>query len=94
MRDAFDKTKTFIIVWKIFLIRSVLYSIVCLGSAWMTATSGLDVGSLPFWDKVTLVVGIFVGWGTLMIALLDTTAQKINAGQLPIEEQTTTQGPK
>ena len=96
MKAAFDEAKSILIVWKLFIVRATLFSIVTLGTAWMTATSGLDVGALPFWDKVTLVVGIIVLWGNQMVAMLDKTAGKIASGSLPVEsdgqEKQTTKG--
>lgn len=87
MNELITETKRVLIVWKIFIIRTILYSIVMLGATWMTAANGLDIGALPFWDKVMLVVGIFVSWGMLMIAMFDKTASYIAAGKLPIEDK-------
>jgi len=85
MNKLIDDTRRTMIVWRIFIARAALFSIVTLGAAWMTATSGLDVGALPFWDKVTMAVGIVVLWGNQMMAMLDKTASTVASGKLPVE---------
>lgn len=84
MTEVFDSARRTILLWKLVIIRAALYSLVTLGAAWLTATSGLDVGALHFWDKVTLAVGIVVLWGNQMMSFLDKTAAGIAANKPPI----------
>ena len=65
------------------IIRSILYSMVMLGSAWLTALNKLSWSDLQWDDKRNILIGIFVTWGTGMIMFLDKTAGQIAHGQIP-----------
>jgi len=77
------------LVWKLAITKAILFSLVTLGSAWQVATAGLKFGQLDYWDRVGIVVGIFVLWGNQMMAFFDKTAANINAGRPPIGQEST-----
>ena len=74
------------VLWKMVIIKVSLLSLVTLGAAWQTATAGMDFGMLPKWDRVNILVGIFVLWGNQMVAFLDKSAGQISSGKMPIGE--------
>lgn len=71
-------------VWKLAIVKGVLFSLVTLGAAWQVATAGMEFGSLHYWDRVNIVIGIFVLWGNQMISFLDKTAATVRDGRAPI----------
>lgn len=88
MKEAFDSATKTMWVWRLAIVKGVLFSIVTLGVAWQTATAGLDVGLLSFWDKLNLAVGITVLWGNQMISFFDKTASSIKQSKPPIGDET------
>jgi hypothetical protein len=71
------------ILWRLAIVKAILYSSVMLGSCWLTALNKLDWSVLAWDDKRNILIGIGVSWGTAMIAFLDKSAHQIAAGQIP-----------
>lgn len=72
-----------LLLWRLATVRGVLYSLVMLGSCWMTALNKLDWSELQWDDKRNILIGIFVSWGTMMVAFLDKTMNEISTGHIP-----------
>ena len=84
MKEWASKQWQTALVWKLAITKAVLFSLVTLGAAWQVATAGIKFGQLDYWERVGIVVGIFVLWGNQMIAFLDKTVANVNAGRPPV----------
>lgn len=62
----------------------VLFSLVALGTSWQTATAGVNWSEADHDSKVRMLVGMFVTWGTVMMAFLNKGISKVANGELPI----------
>lgn len=84
MKELGTKAWANVLLWKLAIVKVVLFSLVTLGAAWQVATAGMDFGALSYWDRVNIVVGILVLWGNQMISFFDKTASQISSGRPPI----------
>ena len=64
------------------------FSFVSLGSCVLAASAGCVWEILDTQSKVTVVLGVFVNWGTAMMAFLSRMAKQVNV-TLPEERSTT-----
>jgi hypothetical protein len=70
--------------WRLLIIKILLYSLTSAASVWMVATANVNIGSLDFWARVTLIVGMIGNWGGTMMALVDQTMSRLAKGQMPV----------
>jgi len=84
MKDA--ATKMFLKYW-VTGVWIFFFSFVSLGSCVLAASSGCVWDVLDWQSKATVIVGIFVNWGTAMMAFLSRMAKQVNV-TLPEERST------
>jgi len=84
MKEWASKQWQTALVWKLAIAKVFLFSLVTLGAAWQVATAGMEFGSLSYWERVNICVGIFVLWGNQMLSFFDKTAASISAGRPPV----------
>ena len=78
------------IYWGVVLY-GILFTVVSFGTAWQTATAGVDWSQCNPDAKQRIIVGCVVTWGTVMMAYISTTTSRIQKGQLPIATKDDTQ---
>lgn len=83
MKRFIQNAKENMLLWRMFLLKAAFSSLVTLGAAYQVGTQNINMGSLDFWERVSLAVGIFVLWGNNMISLLDKTASQLQSGAIP-----------
>jgi len=71
------------LLWRMAIAKAVLFSLVTLAGAWMTALNKLDWSTLAWDDKRNILIGMFLIWGNAMIAFMDKSASQISAGHIP-----------
>jgi len=71
------------IAWRMAVVKGLLFSVVSAGTCWLTATNQIDMTLLGTWDWVQTGIGVFVAWGTVMMAYLSKSAQALMEGKLP-----------
>lgn len=84
MKELGTKAWANVLLWKLAIVKAVLFSMVTFGAAWQVATAGMAFGDLPYWDRFNIIVGIFVLWGNQMISFFDKSAVQISSGRPPI----------
>jgi hypothetical protein len=70
-------------LWRLAIIKMVLFSLATLAGAWMTALNKLDWDSLAWDDRRNIIIGMFLIWSNVMIAFLDKSANQIATGHMP-----------
>lgn len=66
--------KTFtenVLIYKLAILRGVMYSLMTLISAFLAAVTAVDFPSQSNWTKFLIVLGVLVTWLTTMLAFLD-----------------------
>ena len=89
MREFLHKTGQQWLLWRMAIVRCILFSAVTFGTALQTATVGVEYPELSGWNKTMLWVGIFVLWGNQMLSFLDKTAGRLAEGKPPIGDGNT-----
>ena len=84
MSELLTKAREAVLLWRLAKIKFWLFTLVTLGVAWQSSTSNLVVSSLKPWELFNVFVGMFIIWGTNMVAFVDKTAGQVSAGRLPI----------
>lgn len=84
MSTLFNKAKEQLLIYYGVIFYVVLFSAVALGTSWQTATAGIDWSQASSDSKIRMLVGMFVTWGTVMLAFLNKGLSKVANGELPI----------
>ena len=78
-----NKAKVESILWRLATIRGILYSVTALWLAWSTATQGINMPQLGWWEWSQTIGGCLASWGLTMMAFIDKSAQQLSAGKIP-----------
>lgn len=84
MSAILSKAKEQILIYWGVIFYVLLFSAVALGTSWQTATAGIDWSEATSDSKMRMLVGMFVTWGTVMMAFLNKGIAKVSNGELPI----------
>lgn len=58
-------------VWKLVILRALMYSLLTLITAFTTGVANCDFPSLTWWNKFLIIIGVIGSWLLTMIAFLD-----------------------
>lgn len=78
-----NKAKMESLLWRMATIRGILFSASSLWVAWSTATQGIDMPQLGWWDWSQTIGGCICTWFLTMMAFIDKSAQQLSAGKIP-----------
>jgi len=75
--------KQTVLLWWIAGVKALLFSLVLLGTSWLTALNKLDWSTLQWDDQRNILIGMLVSWGTGMMMFLDKSAGEVSHGKIP-----------
>ncbi len=85
MSTFLNKAKEQLLIYYGIIFYIILFSAVSFGTAWQTAMAGADYSELGGDAKVRVWVGVFTSWGTVMLAFLNRSLDKVAKGKLPFD---------
>lgn len=91
MKDWASKSWQTAMVWKLAIIRCVLFSITTFCLAVQTACVSVDYFSMHKQEKILLWLGVFGLWGNQMLNFLEKTADNISKGRPPFAQSGNTE---
>lgn len=68
MKKTFSES---VIIYKLAILRGVMYSLLTLLSAFLAAVTCVDFPNISNWNKFLIIIGVLVTWLTTMLAFLD-----------------------
>lgn len=89
MPKWFTDAQTAVIIHWVIVVRILLYSLVTLGTCWMTASQAVVWDRIGPQEKIGIFIGCFVLWGNAMMAFMDKSVSRISKGELPFESSDT-----
>lgn len=84
MKELGTKAWANVLLWKLAIVKAVLFSMVTFGTAIQTASIAGDYESLSPWKRGLLWIGVFVLWGNQMLSFFDKAAASVKDGKPPI----------
>lgn len=91
MSDWASKSWQKAMVWKLAIVRCVLFSLITLGTAIQTACISINYAAMPPQEKILLWIGIIVLWGNQMLSFLEKTSENISKGKPPFAQEVQTE---
>jgi hypothetical protein len=82
------------ILWRMAVLKIVMFSVLSLLTCWMTATNGLDMTKLSAYEWAQTVMGCVCSFLVTMIAFVDKSAAQVSAGKIPGIENGQLEEPK
>ena len=71
------------VLWRLAVVKIILFSLVALWTCWSTATQNLDMTKLGWWDWCQTIGGCVTAWFITLMAFIDRTAGQIASGKIP-----------
>lgn len=75
------------IVYKLVIIRVILYTLFVAGTSWQSSMANVIWGNLLPAEKFNIFVAMFVTWSTVMLAFLDRSISRLASGQNPLTDE-------
>lgn len=93
MSDQINSIISKAVAWRMAVLWFVLFSLNALGSSVIAALTGAQWSELDGQSKFMICLAVFVNWSGTVMAFFKSAAKKIESGQLPFDDTTTTTKP-
>lgn len=80
-KDEHDQAER--VLWRMAVLKIILFSAVSLWTCWSTATQGLDMTKLGTWEWIQTIGGCVAAWFITLMAFVDKSAAQVSAGKIP-----------